>query len=1271
MIWRKISFNLAKVIVALLCIITILVTTPWGSWLTVNALNTIDGIDIDYKAGALVRDIELNALQVNTESITIAITDLAADIDFSCSWHKTLCLETLKIGNFSFNYSSAAIKNDESADESITTNDNSLLKLPFSINATKVTLLQSQLIVDQTHIDIKHLSSAVKIKGSQFNLLQPQINKLTITEAKDKTRAKTQSNSATTENNFAGIISELPIISLPIDLTVQQLSIHELLVNDLEKFRLFNSQLSANWKESDVKIEHFQTSTDQFFVALPNAKLQLIPPYKIDAQISTRIDNAVMWPELSNSSQDIQINGALNNLTLKASSQGSLVFSSQSHIDLTHSELPFNLTLLAEKLPLPMSVTQYGTPSSLTLAVDGNIAQQNVKLSSSINSYGYQNAQLQLIANHQQGALNITELTLNEAASDSHLQVNGTIDIQSSGAQWHIFAQSSGLTLPKIDLTNLLPNDLPPAITLPQSLSGRLQGKIASKGHFSKDHWALALHKTQVTGSINKTPVLINGDIAINQSGYLSSGSAPQGKLFAELGKNKLTINTFKGDNWQLNGTLFINNIHSWYRDASAEVQSDFSIKGELNNPIISLNSEIKQLLFQQLTAPSIKVEARYQPLLAHKGKLTITSNYLELANNDKKYSLNNIAFNLSGDINKQQFNAHWQGDIAGNFALTGQSNDEFKRWLGLVEHGALSYKSATWQTENAFSLNFDINNQQLTVEKHCWLGKGLDACLPVDANVGQTGDINLALNVDLSLIDELFLPKEVEVSSKINGTISAKWSPNQPATAKGKLSLSSGNVKVNDEYSEQQMTQWRNGELSFSVNEHQLNSQLFLQDSVDHTLIDIHSNIELKDDFPINATANINQFNLQPFQAIIAKVVNLNGDLSADLSIKGTLKSPLIDGYLALEHGELLLSQNPNKFENIKARIDLIKNQATLDSEFFIGEHNGSLSGSIQWQDTLSMDIDLNANKLPIIFPPQLAMHIAPALNFSLQDKILAITGQIDVLDGSYNIEKLPEGSISLSDDVVIIDSQGKEVFKETSGFDIQTDIRVNIAKAFQIKGQGLQSNLMGQLHIQQQRNHPLQLFGTIESTSGTYQAYGQKLQIDRGKLTFNGPMNNPYFDLRATRQIKAEDVEVGIQITGLIDSLEMKLFSTPTMESPEMLSYLVRGRGLDAGGGNGNAATSMLLGYGVTSSAGLFEQIEKIPLINNIAVDTEGDGDETQATISGYIGNRVYLKYGIGVYEPINELTVRLYFLNRLWLEVVSGIEQSSDLYYSFDVD
>ena len=59
----------------------------------------------------------------------------------------------------------------------------------------------------------------------------------------------------------------------------------------------------------------------------------------------------------------------------------------------------------------------------------------------------------------------------------------------------------------------------------------------------------------------------------------------------------------------------------------------------------------------------------------------------------------------------------------------------------------------------------------------------------------------------------------------------------------------------------------------------------------------------------------------------------------------------------------------------------------------------------------------------------------------------------------------------------------------------------------------------------------------------------------------------------------------------------------------------------------------------------------------------------DDMAATLSAYVGERLYLSYGVGIYEPVNALTARLYLQSRLWLEVVSRLENSIDLYYRFD--
>jgi autotransporter translocation and assembly factor TamB len=117
--------------------------------------------------------------------------------------------------------------------------------------------------------------------------------------------------------------------------------------------------------------------------------------------------------------------------------------------------------------------------------------------------------------------------------------------------------------------------------------------------------------------------------------------------------------------------------------------------------------------------------------------------------------------------------------------------------------------------------------------------------------------------------------------------------------------------------------------------------------------------------------------------------------------------------------------------------------------------------------------------------------------------------------------------------------------------------------------------------------------------------------------------------------------------------------------------MSYLVRGRGLDAGAGADGAALALSIGADVVNQSGLVSELNQLPGISNVSFGTTGGEDDTAATVSGYLGERLYLSYGIGIYEPINVLTARFYFNTRLWLEVVSGIENSVDLYYSFDVN
>ena len=67
----------------------------------------------------------------------------------------------------------------------------------------------------------------------------------------------------------------------------------------------------------------------------------------------------------------------------------------------------------------------------------------------------------------------------------------------------------------------------------------------------------------------------------------------------------------------------------------------------------------------------------------------------------------------------------------------------------------------------------------------------------------------------------------------------------------------------------------------------------------------------------------------------------------------------------------------------------------------------------------------NLYAENLPLSFAPNLDIHVAPNVNILYKKDTLDIKGSIDVLDGRLAIDELPEGTINVSDDVIIVDEE------------------------------------------------------------------------------------------------------------------------------------------------------------------------------------------------------------------------------------------------------
>ncbi|MEM9397649.1 MAG: translocation/assembly module TamB domain-containing protein, partial [Pseudomonadota bacterium] len=275
-------------------------------------------------------------------------------------------------------------------------------------------------------------------------------------------------------------------------------------------------------------------------------------------------------------------------------------------------------------------------------------------------------------------------------------------------------------------------------------------------------------------------------------------------------------------------------------------------------------------------------------------------------------------------------------------------------------------------------------------------------------------------------------------------------------------------------------------------------------------------------------------------------------------------------------------------------------------------------------------------------------------------------LSGSFKVHEGTLPLARSSKGGIALSDDIQEVeDTRGGP-----TRFEFKSEIELELEPGFTLRSKELELTLSGRLRARTEPLAPAQVFGDLQVLGGELRAFGQSLRVAEGTISFLGDASNPGLDLRAERTIRGENLRVGVRVTGTVNEPVLDLYSDPVRPERDVLSYLLRGRGPDVGAGADGTAMALSLGATALNQLGALGALNAIPGLSQVQLSAEGQQGDTQATISGYVGERLYLSYGVGIYEPVNALTARLYLQSRLWLEVVSRLESSLDLYYRFDI-
>lgn len=282
---------------------------------------------------------------------------------------------------------------------------------------------------------------------------------------------------------------------------------------------------------------------------------------------------------------------------------------------------------------------------------------------------------------------------------------------------------------------------------------------------------------------------------------------------------------------------------------------------------------------------------------------------------------------------------------------------------------------------------------------------------------------------------------------------------------------------------------------------------------------------------------------------------------------------------------------------------------------------------------------VEMKADKLRVLSRVDRRIVASGDATLDLNDKGLALAGKLRADEGLFDFTR--GDAPTLADDVTVVRSSrntGPVAPPAPSAVrNTAVNVELDFGRDFKVRGRGLATTLRGQLQITQKDSGPLRVTGKLDADGGQYAAYGQKLDIERGDISFTGSLDNPSLDLLAVRPNL--DIRVGVYVGGTALAPRVNLYSEPDMSDTDKLSWLLLGREPDGLGRTDTAllqraAVALLSGEGEGATGRALRQLG----LDELSLSQSDD--DTRSTIVR-LGKQISRRWYVGYERSLNATT------------------------------
>lgn len=1099
---------------------------------------------------------------------------------------------------------------------------------------------------------------------------------------------------------------ELPEVTLPLAVEVPELVVEDVAVGGAVEAGVERLHLRMSARDHEIAIETLTLASPDADAEF-EARLALRDDYPLQARLAADLYLPERMPALAGERIELDVAGSLAALEVDLALAGPVTARLSARLDALDPTLPFEASLESEALqwPLPGEAQMQADGQGETQDPPTPVQQEtpesdapaeptepwraealSLRLAGSLVDY---RAELSLSAAGP--TLPPTDLSLIGTGSLSHfawspLSVNqqGGVIVSRGRIDWE-----EGL-----DATATLSLDGINPGHFVEGLEGRLGGGAEVSFAQDTDGWRVEIPSLDIQGVLDDRPLSLEAVLAGDSEMHWSLET-----LDFRQGSNRISAaGTVSPSSLDLQGELALPAMDSLYPGLDGVLDGEFIAQGSLEAPRLDLDLTGRELAFNDNRLSRLDLEASVAGL--DDPELAVTLDARDIAAGGQQITA--LTLDLEGQQTAHRLRLAMDGGEGLpvsrlTMTLEGGLDTAREQYRGTLAPLEIDSEFGDIRLDEALTFAANLPEGSARVAPFCLNRRqGGDVCLvePLEASA-EAGRAALEIrDLPMDMVDSV-MPPGWRIGGESAGTLSASWSGGGERWQLDADLDSRAEVTGEDAYGQPWSVPGTTLNVVVEASEARADLELVvgLADTGEVRLA--LGIVDPLGSGALDGQLRVDDLRLAPYRPLVAGLETLEGGLDGDIRIAGSQEAPRLDGRLALTGLRAGGLDLPLEVQDGELVIALAGDRADLDGFLAAEEGRLTIDGNAQWPATGGWQaaIDLNAVDDPLLaaLPSFGRLRLAPDLSVRADPERLRVRGTVEIPWARLQVGEVPQSAQAPSPDEVIITEEddrraaeaeaearaqrqpGESTAAAMAEAGMATDILITLTLGpdMQLEAYGLESELQGNLEVRQQSG-PVQLFGDVSLVDGRFLAYGQDLVIREGILFFSGPPGQPRLDFEAIRNPAAteDDVIAGLRVTGEASAPSLEIFSEPSMNEGRALSYLLRGRAPDSSGGGDGVLTSALIGLTIGKTGNAVGAVGEAFGIEDLSLSTAGTGEESQVVVSGNLTDRLSVGYGVGVFSPIAELSLRYQLWRNLYLEAVSGAAQAVDLIYTFSL-